>query len=348
MTLFGFRHSFVIGYFVILSIMPQSFHDIYEYLADLAEGKTAVMETSEYGLSMNLYDWTVETTCEFMDGLLARLAETNLWGEANRIPSGVIWRMNEMYFERGWLQNHARMKPRGYAGDFEMLQKICDGWQCDDGLGHAYDVYFQRQHAPHAVRSRTDLLTKKIVRCIRASESTCKILSIGSGPAVEISRAVDELWKEDRERLEIVLLDLDPAALEHATHGIVPRLADEQVHPVRENLFRLSMKNSVVDAMANSNFVFCSGLFDYLDEAHAVRMLQLMYQSLAPGGEMYAFNFGTNNPSRAYMEWIGNWYLIYRDRNQLADLATKAGISWQNYRIDAEPWKVNLFIHAWR
>ena len=84
---------------------------------------------------------------------LDQLAATGCWGEDNRLPSSELWRIAGTMLQRGWLQYHARIKPRGYAGDYLMLLRICRHWRCDDPLGRLFDGYFQRQAAPHAVRA---------------------------------------------------------------------------------------------------------------------------------------------------------------------------------------------------
>ena len=56
---------------------------------------------------------------------LDQLSATGCWGEANRVPSSELWRIAAPWLEVGSLQLRARTKPRGYAGDFEMLAQIC-------------------------------------------------------------------------------------------------------------------------------------------------------------------------------------------------------------------------------
>ncbi|MBI3466333.1 MAG: hypothetical protein HY000_25255 [Planctomycetes bacterium] len=46
------------------------------------------------------------------------------------------------------------------------------------------------------------------------------------------------------------------------------------------------------------------------------------------------------------MEWIGNWYLIYRTSAEMASLAEAAGIPRGAWRIDAERLGIDLFISA--
>src|SRR5688500_12342750 len=78
-----------------------------------------------------------------LDQCLERLSTTDLWGTANRLPSGVLWQTAGEWLQHGSLLHQARFKPRGYAGDDEMLRRICENWRCDHPLGQILDDYFQ-------------------------------------------------------------------------------------------------------------------------------------------------------------------------------------------------------------
>jgi hypothetical protein len=56
--------------------------------------------------------------------------------------------------------------------------------------------------------------------------------------------------------------------------------------------------------------------------------------------------FAPHNPSRALMEWIGNWQLIYRDESQLRQIVAAAGIPPAAARFGAEPLGVDLYVTA--
>ena len=58
------------------------------------------------------------------DRCLDQLRATNLLGEANKVPSSVLWNIAGHLLDRGWLQHRARTKPRGYPGDYEMLARF--------------------------------------------------------------------------------------------------------------------------------------------------------------------------------------------------------------------------------
>lgn len=283
-----------------------------------------------------------------MDRCLAKLAETGWMGSANQLISSEFWRVAGNRLRCGRLQLRAREKPRGYAGDFETIQLFYENSICDDPLGRLFDRYFQQQTAVEAVRARIELVASCLLDAAtqRPQERAFRIASIGSGPAIEIQLAMQLLPDECREAVRIDLFDLDQDALEHAAARIGPMLSARQMQTHRENLYRLAESTSAIAALRDCNFVFCTGLFDYLSDEAAVRFMKFLYDSLAPGGRLMVGNFAPHNPSRTYMEWIGNWYLLYRDANDLARLAARAGIPIERLRVRPERTGIDLFLSA--
>ncbi len=198
-----------------------------------------------------------------------RLAETGCWGEANRLPSQEFWRIAGSLLESGTLQRHARLKPRGYAGDYQMLHWIGTEYCCDHPLGWAFDRYFQRQAAPQAVRSRTHQMVAALVaHCLQADAPIYHVVSVGSGPASDIRQALDVLPEKRRRSLQATLLDLDPEALEFSERQVAALLRPGALRCLRENLFRLPQNPKSENLLGTPDFLICSGLFDYLpDEA---------------------------------------------------------------------------------
>jgi extracellular factor (EF) 3-hydroxypalmitic acid methyl ester biosynthesis protein len=276
---------------------------------------------------------------------LAELATTGCWGEANRLPSGELWRIAGSLLEVGTLQHCARFKPRGYAGDFEMLARICQRYRCDHPLGRAFDTFFQNQAAPQAVRARTGQTSAALVaHCLEAERRGCHVVSVGAGPAIDVRQALAMLPENRRKALRVTLLDLDPDALDYARQHVEPLLPPGGLACVRANLFRLTQGADAGAALENADFLACPGLFDYLADDAAAGMLELFWRRLSPGGRLLVGNFAPHNPTRAYMEWIGNWYLTYRTTPQLEQLALQAGIARERFTVGCEPLGVDLFI----
>jgi hypothetical protein len=279
---------------------------------------------------------------------LSRLAQTGLWGEANRLLSGELWKIAGSLLEVGSLQHAARFKPRGYAGDFELLARICEDYRSEHPLGRALDAFFQTQAAPQAVRARTEQTAAAIVSdCLARDPSQYRVMSVGAGPGLDVRRALAMLPAGRRSDVRVTLLDLDPDALDFARQQIEPLLpagADRSLRCIRTNLFRLPQKADPGIALEAPDFLACTGLSDYLEEEPAAAMLRWLWEQLAPGGLLLVGNFAPHNPTRAYMEWIGNWYLIYRTVGQMRELAARAGIPADRVTIGCERLGVDLFL----
>jgi len=96
--------------------------------------------------------------------------------------------------------------------------------------------------------------------------------------------------------------------------------------------------------ISQCDFLLCLGLLDYLEDNDAAAMLKLFWSRLRPGGVAMVGNFAPHCKARPFMEWIGNWYLIFRTKKELAKLAMRAGIPDDSFRIEAEKTGVDLIL----
>ncbi len=71
------------------------------------------------------------------------------------------------------------------------------------------------------------------------------------------------------------------------------------------------------------DMVYASGIFDYLGDATATRMVTLMFRWLGSGGRLLAMNFAPDCPDQAFMEACMDWWLIYRNEAQVDALSAE-------------------------
>ncbi len=280
---------------------------------------------------------------------LERLAETGCVGEPNRLPSSEFWREAEAELRAGSLQLHAREKPLGYPGDHRLLDRICRHDLQGEGIGLAFDTFFQNQSAPRAVRNRGQETATTIRRILgERPHQLVRLTSVGSGPAWDIRWGLEGLTAADRQRVVVTLVDLDPRAGDFCQSQLGHLVPAPHLQWERANLKRLPRLQPLLGRLAGSDLLFCAGFFDYLIAEEATRMLQALWTCVAPRGELLVFNFSTHNPSRAYMEWIGNWYLQYRTAQQMSDLAAAAHLCDGLAEVGSEQEGVNLFLRICR
>jgi hypothetical protein len=281
-----------------------------------------------------------------MDACLARLEETGCWGRANQLLSSELWNIAGQSLALGSLQVHARTKPAGYPGDYRMLYRLCTRDCQGTGLARAFDEYFQNHAAPQAVRNRAEVIASAFLEVARdGSREKVQVISYGSGPAYELYCGLQVLGEAHRRRVRILLLDIDPHALDFAAAQLQPALPAEHITCRRVNLRRFP-RHARPGELAVGDFIFCAGFLDYLNDDEACALLSLLWNRLAERGRLLVFNFSEPNPSRAYMEWFGNWYLNHRTEAQLGQLAEVAGVPARRREVGREPAGINLFLRA--
>ena len=226
------------------------------------------------------------------------------------------------------MQGFARLKPHGYAGDFEMIERIYHSNATKVDRLKSWDTFFHLSDGARAVRNRAAVL-----EAILDERKPFSILSVGCGPALDIAGALNSRPGVT----EIDLLDNDAAALARARVNLTSLAAVQGIglRFLHRNALRLRTDRRY-------DLIWCSGLFDYLNDKTAVHLIKRFKLALAPEGTMCIGNFGPDNPSRAYMEVVGEWLLIHRSAERLERLAAESGL--RSVRILCEESGLNLFL----
>jgi SAM-dependent methyltransferase len=232
------------------------------------------------------------------------------------------------------MQGFSFCKPHGYAGDFEIIDRIYNEWVSPNPRLQPWDRYFHAQAAPRAVRNRKDYF-HKLLHEIDTNEAVGKrVLKLGLGPG----RSMYEWFcARPNSRLHFECVELDQKAIQYAR-----KLNKQHVHKIT------FVHGNAVRHRPSHQFdlIWAAGLFDYFSDRAFVSIVRRMWSSVTHGGRLVIGNFGAANSSRPYMELVGEWRLIHRSAEQLLQLAHDAGIPRENMHVDAEPEGVNLFLQA--
>ena len=258
----------------------------------------------------------------------------------DRIRSGEVCRTN--INEELWdllddacsiktLQGMVALKPHGYAGDYEIIDKIYTRYISPNQELQKWDYFFHSHPAVEAVRNRKAYFVT-LISNFGFSASNTSVLSVGCGPSRDI---YEFCATSNNENIDFECVDMDPDAVKHSKLVCAKYLDRMEFHC--ENIFRFTTTKRF-------GLIWAAGLFDYLDDKQFVFLLKRMYSLLAPGGELIIGNFSKSNGSKDYME-AGDWYLNYRSKNSLIRLALEANIEEKNVRVFSESLNINLFMH---
>lgn len=229
------------------------------------------------------------------------------------------------------LMARTNLKPRGYAGDSEMMKMIyLDDYQGDTTFCKLMQKYTVGVPAAQSVRNRRTLIMEMLrkfrqTNCL-APQEKIKILSVACGPAFE----VEDILRSpgDFEKYHFTLLDQDSRALNEATRFVsnIEKKYDARaiIDYVNISVRFMLGKKPFKTGPSKFNFIYSMGLFDYLSTPVAKAIINKLYQMLIPGGELVVGNFHVSNPSKPFMEYWGDWHLIHRTEQELENLLSNS------------------------
>jgi len=224
------------------------------------------------------------------------------------------------------LQGHVTNTPRGYHGDFEIIDKIYTHHTASEIPFRNWDNYFQQTAMPEAVRNRKTYFIEKLASLPEGA----RILNLASGPCRDLLE-FDQLHQK---HLVIDCVDLDADAIAHAQE-LLKGVSKLEVNFTRANIFRFQTEQTY-------DLVWSAGLFDYFEDSVFTRILQRVSKNVKEGGKMIIGNFRRDDATVAYMEF-GEWYLHYRDAHKLMELSE--GIACKDRFVEEEPLALNLFLN---
>ncbi|MCP3874751.1 MAG: hypothetical protein GY699_16565 [Desulfobacteraceae bacterium] len=279
-------------------------------------------DSSEYH---ELTDWLKLVNSEFSKGILDKKDLVKLRDEMGESLSILT------------LQGFVFNKPHGYPGDYEIIEKIYQEHVSNNPVVRKWDLYFQLQKAPIAVRNRKQYFINLLSDVDKdLSGNASRVLNIASGPARDL---FDFFSKHSNSVVHVDNVEFDPLAISYAKNLCRDFL--DNITFLHTNAFDFKSKETY-------RLIWCAGLFDYLNDKKFMFLLNHIVPLLGDEGEIVIGNFSCDNPTRDYMEIIGDWRLTHRTPDQLISLAKKCNFSDADIRIGNEPEGVNLFLHIKR
>jgi hypothetical protein len=211
----------------------------------------------------------------------------------------------------------------------------------NDVLTYVYQRSFLNAKA---ARNRFSLVKNEILWCVtdiyKTKGDAVNVFSLASGSARAVIESILDSKKNGIE-VSAKLLDLDTNAL-NLSMEIANKLG------VSENI---KLCNDKV-----SNFVvYCKnwtpdlvemvGFLDYMSQEKAILLAKKIYEILPDGGYFVTCNI-RDNYERRFVTKVLDWEMIYRNADDLADIAIAGGFKVYNTRIIYEPYLIHGLVVA--
>jgi extracellular factor (EF) 3-hydroxypalmitic acid methyl ester biosynthesis protein len=235
-------------------------------------------------------------------------------------------------------------KPRGYAGDFEMMAIIYRNDSPGRSLfSRAMEKAMQLHPEPAAVRNRIEYLKTKILQTVEVIPGEVHILSVACGPAMEVKEALKEISPEESGRIHFYLLDQDEEALKEADKGIRREAAVLGISELNLHLIHINLKTVITQGLPplpGLHLIYSAGLFDYFTDPVAYKAGEVLWRAIHENGKLIIGNFDVNTPNQFGMLTLFDWHLILRSSSQMKQL-----YQFPNSRLSIESEKngINIF-----
>jgi SAM-dependent methyltransferase len=238
------------------------------------------------------------------------------------------------WFSRSWFIHRALVKPRGYAGDFELLAAMYDGVPKSLGIGGYLDLYFFSTKLGRAVPARLAATRQFLLDELSRRRGKVSILNVASGPCREY---VGGFPGAENCEIHITCVDIDPEALQFVKERVAPPLpANVELTYVAYNALRMASAKANLERFGASDIIYSIGLCDYISDRTLVRLLAGWRESLAPGGVAFvAFKDGSRYRPTKY-HWLDDWFFFQRSEEDCRSLLAQAGYDMEGLALSRD------------
>ncbi len=261
---------------------------------------------------------------------------------------GYVFKEIFPYFMRSRFAERAYYKPKGYAGDFLMMEMIYQNRPEGDGrLGLLVDAWCLNSPASRAVRGRRALLAEELLRRTMrdfSSHGPIRILNVACGSSRELFDFLKKCPLDDR--VEATCMDADVEALHYTDTAVNTFSHRAQIRYLNDNAVRWALGRNR-QRLSPQDIIYSAGLTDYLDRRLFVALVTRCYEQLKPGGCLIIGNFAPKNPNKAVMDHILHWKLMHRDEKDLREIFAETPFG-DRVTFLTEPEGINLFAVARR
>ncbi len=248
------------------------------------------------------------------------------------------------YLQGADLSRRAFEKPRGYDGDFEMMNQVYrQDFEGADLMGKVIHHYAINVETNAAVQFRRPYFLSHMESALDLPGNK-NFLSLASGPAWEVQDVVTRWPQKNLDRVVFHLFDLDRAALEHSQTKIFEIAIEKSKSP------NIEFVNASVKALLNHHeesahlfdLIYSGGLFDYLDNLTSKVIVQNLVKMLRPNGRVVIGNLTKDVRTKGFISLLLNWQLIYKTEADMREWVN--GVPNCKVSVDYDPNRINAFI----
>ncbi|RJP29200.1 MAG: hypothetical protein C4533_05215 [Candidatus Omnitrophota bacterium] len=242
---------------------------------------------------------------------------------------------------------HAFEKPRGYPGDYKLIEIIYDNKPLSSALGYCYDKYLLSNAYAVAVRNRENEMGK-ILRDFIIKEvhlPKIRILNIACGSCREIKEVLSDSKLLLKNNVSFSLVDQDEEALKFSEESLNEVVNKVPLHFFQHNVLDYINQNSKYsEILGKYDLIYSIGLADYLPDRVLKNLISFCFNLLNSKGRLIIAHKDVSKYKPLPPDWWCDWSFYPREENHLLNLIVKSEIDGFDIKISREPSNIILFI----
>ena len=170
-------------------------------------------------------------------------------------------------------------------------------------------------------------------------------MNLACGPSREVKEILTS-WQLKNKRLVFDCYDHDQRALDYSKNIL---RGHENVNFIPMNAIKLSTTKKPTELINKKyDIIYSTGLFDYLNFRISFNLVKNLKNLLNEGGILAISDVRDkfSNPSVYYMEWVGEWKLLYNDDNEFRKVFHDAGFLNNHLRFTFEQQGILQYVVA--
>ncbi len=227
-------------------------------------------------------------------------------------------------------------KPRGYPGDYQMLEYIYNNEPISEGIGHYFDKGFLDSELVRSVINRKNM-TKEVIKTLIKDGKNLKILNLASGSCREIREMLDEGVKTN---FSLTCLDQDEDAIAFSQNALKNAI---DVSFLKDDILSIT-KEEKKALLSDKDLIYSIGLIDYLPDRILKKIIKSIYDNLKPGAILLLSHkdHGVYTPMQE--DWLSDWKFVPRDEKKMTSLLNDIGIGNERIEVFREPTQIIFFM----
>ncbi|MBI5208072.1 MAG: hypothetical protein HY934_09845, partial [Candidatus Firestonebacteria bacterium] len=238
---------------------------------------------------------------------------------------------------KSYILKRSYEKPRGYPGDYIIMEFVYNEKVISEGIGYIFDEDFLYNEYAVAVKNRKNKMKEILLNYIQNSNfKKINILNLACGS----SRELKELFLNtnfQNKQIIITLIDQDEAALQFSQEALSGLHSNLKFKFLKENIYdfikdKINIKNYTTK-FGCQNLIYTIGLSDYLPDRALGNLIKFFFELLLPDGKLILAHKDISKYTPLAPDWFCDWTFFPRTKNMLIDL-TKSFINIKDKNIE--------------